>query len=139
MCLKYCGMYGKQCRPYQMPHSVASDLGLQCLQRPIYPNTVCKDLSIPILFAKTYLSQYCLQRPIYPNTVCKDLSIPILFAKTYLSQYCLQRPIYPNTVCKDLSIPILWVKTIFIVFHNELFGSLGFNLLKPVHRLLLLQ
>ena len=25
--------------PDQMPHSVASDLGLHCLQRPIRPNT----------------------------------------------------------------------------------------------------
>ena len=25
--------------PDQMPHSVASDLGLHCLQRPAYPNT----------------------------------------------------------------------------------------------------
>ena len=25
--------------PDQMPHSVASDLGLHCLLRPVYPNT----------------------------------------------------------------------------------------------------
>ena len=36
MGLKYCCMYGKHTD--QMPHSAASDLGLHCLQWPIYPN-----------------------------------------------------------------------------------------------------
>ena len=35
MCLKYCGMYGKQCRPW----SDATDLSLHCLQRLVCPNT----------------------------------------------------------------------------------------------------
>ena len=32
-------MSDKQCRPDQMPHSAASDLGLHCLQRPVCPNS----------------------------------------------------------------------------------------------------
>ena len=36
MCLKYCCIYGKQCRPSsEISHSMASDLGLHCLQRPV--------------------------------------------------------------------------------------------------------
>ena len=38
MCLKYCCM-ANSVDPDQMPHSVASHLGLHCLQRPICPHT----------------------------------------------------------------------------------------------------
>ena len=38
MCLKYCYI-ANSVDPDQMPHFVASDLGLHCLQRPLCPNT----------------------------------------------------------------------------------------------------
>ena len=40
LCLKYCCVCkANSVDPDQMPHSVASDLGLHCLQKPICPST----------------------------------------------------------------------------------------------------
>ena len=39
MCLDMAICIANSVDPDQMPHSVASDLGLHCLQKPTYPNT----------------------------------------------------------------------------------------------------
>ena len=47
--------------PDQMPHFAASDLGLQCLQRPICPNRVIMvDPDQMPHFVESHLDVYCL-------------------------------------------------------------------------------
>ena len=67
MCLNYCFIYGKQCRLDQMPHSVASDLGLHCLQKLC---SVSSDLWLQCLQRHiSILSQY-LRLLWYTGLVC---------------------------------------------------------------------
>ena len=61
----------------QMPHSVASDLGLHCLQWPICPNTK-EHYGIPVIWSyKSYLSiaavKYIQWTIIYtvPHVLCE--------------------------------------------------------------------
>ena len=57
--------------PDQMPHSVASNLDLHCMQKPIYPNTSGYYGTI------IYASHKC---PAMSNTLCDTFCLNLFYA-----------------------------------------------------------
>ena len=48
LCLKIAGWVANNVEPDEMPHSVASHLGLHCLLRSVCPNTLVKYSTLPL-------------------------------------------------------------------------------------------